>query len=627
MTKKISLFILLCLAPILQRCNENNKELEHIENVRNTYLIDLDEFEEQTEGLRDQVKRNISPALIKRAFLICREKFKAIEFIAEYYFPGTAKSINGPPIDEVEEDDPLKMSVPAEGLQVIEEFIFPEYSVVNKEKALTEIGKLLSSVHRLKKISENTAFTKPQIFEAVKLEIVRIVSLGISGFDSPIAQNSLNEAKISLQAIQKHLALLCEHKGIHELNNLNISIDHARSYLSKGDFNSFDRMEFIKNYMTPLYQEIYHYQLKLNIAFGNSSKAILLNNPNLFAPTNFNLNFFAPDASSYNSPDKIHLGRILFYDPVISGNGQRSCASCHNPSKAFSDGKSKSLAFNFKGEVKRNAPTIINAGLQSALFHDGRVMYLEDQATEVINNPLEMHSSMKIAAGKLEKSEHYVDLFKKAFPGSRNPVSDKNIKIALASFTRSLSSLNSRFDKYLREENKSLTNSEINGFNLFMGKAKCGTCHFMPLFNGLVPPAFEVSEAEVIGVPTVNDSTKIDPDLGKYLVFSAEKNKHAFKTPTLRNIELTGPYMHNGVFKSLEEVVEFYNKGGGKGLGIDLPNQTLPETKLNLSTKEKKDLVAFMNTLTDTTGMTAIPQNLPLFQDPNLNRRIIGGIY
>ena len=139
------------------------------------------------------------------------------------------------------------------------------------------------------------------------------------------------------------------------------------------------------------------------------------------------------------------------------------------------------------------------------------------------------------------------------------------------------------------------------GFNLYMGKAKCGTCHFVPLFNGLLPPDFSDTESEVLGVPADNNkkNPKLDTDEGKFLHSRSLLHKFSFKTPTLRNIGLTAPYMHNGVFKTLEEVVEFYNNGGGAGLNIAPENQTLPGDKLALSKKEMKAIIAFMHSLTD----------------------------
>jgi cytochrome c peroxidase len=154
----------------------------------------------------------------------------------------------------------------------------------------------------------------------------------------------------------------------------------------------------------------------------------------------------------------------------------------------------------------------------------------------------------------------------------------------------------------MRGDKSKLSEAEKNGFNLFTGKAKCATCHYIPLFNGLIPPFFSDTESEVLGVPKTKNKKNavIDPDFGKYLFTRSEIHKYAFKIPGLRNIELTAPYMHNGVFNTLEEVMEFYNNGGGAGLKIELPNQTLPPDKLNLSKKEIADVISFMKTLTDT---------------------------
>jgi cytochrome c peroxidase len=168
---------------------------------------------------------------------------------------------------------------------------------------------------------------------------------------------------------------------------------------------------------------------------------------------------------------------------------------------------------------------------------------------------------------------------------------------------RSLVSLNSKFDKYMRRETEQYSAAERNGFNLFMGKAKCGTCHFAPLFGGLLPPLYEEMETEILGVPKVDSTGALpDDDPGKSGFTRVPSHRYAFKTSTVRNAALTAPYMHNGVFRTLEDVVRFYNDGGGAGRGIDVPTQTLPADKLGLTKKEMKDIVAFVNSLTDTSG-------------------------
>jgi len=235
---------------------------------------------------------------------------------------------------------------------------------------------------------------------------------------------------------------------------------------------------------------------------------------------------------------------------------------------------------------------------------DSRADILENQLGEVVHNAEEMKGSLKTSVVDLKNSLQYSQLFKKAYPEEKEPVNTFTIANAISSYVRSLQSFNSRFDQFIRGNESKLSSAEKKGFNLFAGKAKCATCHFIPLFNGVTPPFFNETESEVLGVPQTKDKKKpvLDPDEGKFNFTKASIHKYAFKTPTLRNIELTSPYMHNGVYSTLEEVMEFYNNGGGKGLKIAPPNQTLPFDKLNLSKKEINDIIAFMKTLTDTTS-------------------------
>ena len=173
---------------------------------------------------------------------------------------------------------------------------------------------------------------------------------------------------------------------------------------------------------------------------------------------------------------------------------------------------------------------------------------------------------------------------------------------AISSYISTLNGFNSKFDRNIRAEEDTFTEEEKLGFNLYMGKALCATCHFIPLTNGTVPPFFSEHEKEVIGVPETAANASLDDDLGFYWRHDQklEVHKGMFKTPTVRNSELTAPYMHNGVYKTLEEVMNFYNLGGGGGMGFNLPYQTLPFDNLQLSKKEEKALIAFMKTLTDT---------------------------
>lgn len=429
--------------------------------------------------------------------------------------------------------------------------------------------------------------------------------MGISGFDSPVALLSLKEAAATLTGIQH---LVGFYKPQFEKNNtpsyqkLLHLLGTAKNYLSiNTNFNDFDRLYFITEFANPLYATIG--QLKTGIVLPNNKGRRPVNPyaESIFDMDAFDINFFSPDGQYQLTPMRVELGRRLFSDPILSETKTRSCASCHKPELAFTDGLLVARGIDGKKSLQRNTPTLWNTVLQTRQFYDSRTDMLENQLDEVVHNAAEMKGSLKKSVDDLKRDSSYKALFSQVYADQTIPISPYHIANAISSYVRSLVALNSRFDQYLHGNTAKLSEEEKNGFNLFMGKAKCGTCHYVPLFNGLVPPLFNETESEVLGVPsTANKKTMLDPDLGKYNFTKSVIHKHSFKTPTIRNVALTAPYMHNGVFKTLEQVIDFYNKGGGAGLGIAPENQTLPRDKLKLTKKEKKALIAFMHTLTDT---------------------------
>jgi cytochrome c peroxidase len=316
----------------------------------------------------------------------------------------------------------------------------------------------------------------------------------------------------------------------------------------------------------------------------------------MFSDSLFLLDFFSPNERYKVTPLRVELGRSLFYDSIFSTTAKRSCASCHNPSKAFTDGLKTPAAIQSSVTLKRNTPTLLNAVWQTKFFYDSRASTLENQLNAVVHNVDEMNGSLRESIERIRENEQYSKMFAQAYVNDAQAVTEYNIANAISSYVRSLSSLDSRFDKYMRGQGE-LTAAEKKGFNLFTGKAKCATCHYIPLFNGLVPPFFTETESEVLGIPSAPRKKMLDDDTGRFDFTKSVIHKHAFKTPTLRHIAQTAPYMHNGVFSTLEEVIDFYDKGGGLGMGIDVGNQTLPPTALHLSRSEKKNIVAFLKTL------------------------------
>jgi cytochrome c peroxidase len=544
-------------------------------------------------------QKGTSADSLQKAFLEGRRQYKKIEYLTEYFMPATTRLVNGPPLPEVEMEENTIFE--PGGFQVIEEYLFPEPDTAQQSAMLQEIARLHREIKRYALLWNATTLTDSYICDAMRLQAFRIITLGITGFDTPLSKRSLEESAMSLQTMQRHLKYytsLTQNRPAFDI--LQHQLAAAAGYLRRHpDFDSFDRMHFITQFVNPLTVSLWRWQKAEQIPFVTDIRPFRADAKTLFDEAGFDPNFYTNFPEQHLTPEKIALGQRLFFDPILSANNQRSCASCHQPDKAFTDGLAKSENIHKTGFVKRNTPTLLNVALQRGQFYDFRMATLESQVQEVIESKDEMHSSLPEACRKLQKDASYVALFQQAFPEMKDTISPVFLQNALSSYERSLLSFQSRFDLYIRGDYTQLNVQEIKGFNLFMGKAKCGSCHFMPLFNGTVPPNFTKTESEVIGIPATKAAQAIDPDMGRYAVNPLTPWKHAFKTTTVRNAGLTAPYMHNGIYTTLDEVIDFYNKGGGVGLGIGLPNQTLPFDHLNLTKDEKKALVAFIHALSD----------------------------
>ncbi|GAB4330550.1 MAG: cytochrome c peroxidase [Bacteroidales bacterium] len=280
----------------------------------------------------------------------------------------------------------------------------------------------------------------------------------------------------------------------------------------------------------------------------------------------------------------VALGRRLFYDTLLSGNYTQSCASCHAQPFAFTD-HNKQFSTGIDGlEGNRNTMAVINAGWLPALFWDGRQSSLEDQALEPVPNPIEMHLSWNEAVARLLNHPEYRSLFFDAF-GTQTVDSVLVVK-AIAQFERTMISANSKYDLYLRGEIQ-LSLAETKGFEIFFTeKGDCFHCHGTILFtdqlfhnNGL--------------------DTEF-PDPGRFGVTNNPKDLGLFRTPTLRNIEMTAPYMHDGRFATLQEVVDFYSHHVQPSATIDPLMKKVNQGGIQLTEDEKEYLIAFLKTLTDT---------------------------
>lgn len=280
-----------------------------------------------------------------------------------------------------------------------------------------------------------------------------------------------------------------------------------------------------------------------------------------------------PSGNPY-SVQKEHLGRKLFMDPLLSGSGQMSCASCHQPNYFFTERLARAIGEN-NHHLPRRSPSLLNVAFGTSFFWDGRAKTLEEQSLIPIESPDEMNLKLSELIKRLRGNPEYISLFSQAFPGEG--ITTSTIAKALATFERGLVSVNSAFDRWVSGEENAISAKAQKGFLVFNYQAKCVTCHSGWNFtNG-----------------SFADTGVTQTDLGRGKVVQLESLNHAFKTPTLRDVSARAPYMHNGSLQSLEEVVEHYNKGG-----TFVRNSTkLFIQPLNLNLEEKSELIEFLKTL------------------------------
>jgi cytochrome c peroxidase len=568
-----------------------------------TYLARLDSLDRALTLLTDPAVASV-PDRPQRAFRRARAAYKRVEYLLELEEPIRAAELNAPALAVVNEDDPTVV-IPPRGLQVIEALVFPSPGEDFIRQARTEVERARQMVGlvRADAVSRARAWELP--FQAARAEVARVVTLGLAGFDATVSKDGVLESADALRGVQEGLGvyeaamLRSDPAGWHELRR---SLEAAIAALeASSDFDRFDRFGFVTTNARAITDGLARLQRGLRLAEPSEPDPWSIGATDIYAAGAIDPRWFAPDFAPAPSPELVALGRELFFDPRLSGSQRRSCGTCHQPELAFSDGRTLALVDEGHGTV-RNTPTLLNAGLQRAQFADQRADLLELQFADVMANPREMALEPEAAARRLGTDSTMLARFARAF--GRPPeeaLTEQSLSIAVAAYVRSLEAMSSRFDRALRGDTAALTVQERRGFNLFMGKAACGTCHFAPLFGGTLPPAFLESEVEVIGVPDRSGvaPAEVDEDPGVFAIDSAPLHRHAFKTPTVRNVGLTAPYMHNGVFRTLEEVVDFYDAGGGNGLGMRLPNQTLPADSLGLTRREKRDLVSFMLALTD----------------------------
>ncbi|GAA4457375.1 cytochrome-c peroxidase [Rurimicrobium arvi] len=576
---------------------------------------------------------------LKQAIRQCRIVMKRCDIWLRYMEPLAQKQINGPLPVEWETEVFEKFEKPyrreGAGLLLAEQYLDGELVVRDTFRQLIARAVSASQVYLHDSILQRTAEFDHFLF-CNRLHLLNLASLYTTGFENADPGQVIPELHMMMSAMQSVYQHYNETYPSEALSGEYIDLyRRAVSFVSAqpGDITLFDHYTFLRDYINPLYR-LNAKRIRETHAVSHSTLDYALNKT---AESIFDKQLYegqsvkgiyvnVTDEDVLAKIDKV--GKLLFFDPILSGNGERSCASCHKSDQFFTDTTAATPEqFDHKGFLSRNAPSLINAQYNHLAMADGSHITLQDQTVGVLTNPDEMSGNVADIVSRVLSCAEYRRIFESLLPYTPHlkTVSIEHISSALTYYYGKFSEASAPFDLAMDQKTQ-LHDDARKGFNLFMGKAQCATCHFVPQFNGVKPP-FIGSEFEVLGTPSDKAYAALSKDPGRYKVNPAPETMHAFRTGSLRNSMHTAPYMHNGVFRSMDEVIDFYDFGGGQGHGLDVPNQTLSADSLHLTANEKQLLKAFLHSLTESVQPERAPHKLPVSADNRFKTRIIGGRY
>lgn len=612
------------------------------------YRNKLDRFTETEKELLQTIQAQdltteTGKAKVKEDLAKARMQLKGIDFWLRYLEPIMYKRINGPlPVEwETEVFEKFERPYKREGAGLTLAELYLEEDEIIKDSLLH----LIQASIEAKKTFQADSITvnlnsHHHFFLANRLFILNLAAIYTTGFECPEPGNIIPELLFMLQSVKEIYSNFDQSFTAYALKENYLKLyNSAIDFVGKQnrDPELFDHFTFIKDYVNPLFalnqQMIREYKV-ISSSFNDytlNDNCNSIFDKTLYRGQDVKGIYYSIDDEKTLAEIK-NVGRLLFYDPILSGNNKRSCASCHNPTEYFNDtATATDLNFDGKRALPRNTPTLINTVYNHLLMLDGKHISLEGQARDVTTNPDEMGGAQADILKKVLSCGDYNETFKgllKLTPGQKT-VTFNHIASAITLYYSDFSKYQSSFDRAMNQQDRSntlISKEAIAGFNIFMSKAQCATCHFVPLFNGVKPP-YVGSEFEVIGVPEDTSFKNINKDSGRYNINPAKETLHAFRTGSIRNAPFTKPYMHNGVFKTLEEVIDFYDAGGGVGRGLAIDNQTLSSDSLKLTIIEKKSLIAFIGSLNEDIRFEAPPQKLPSSRINQLNQRKVGGEY
>lgn len=578
------------------------------------------------EKIRGQINQN-------------RLRLKGMDFWLRYLEPISYKKINGPlPVEwETEVFEKFEAPYKREGAGLTLATLYLDEETIEKDSLAGLIRSAIRSTEPYEADSITNNLVSPNhFFLCNRLFLLNMAAIYTTGFECPDTTRIIPELRSMMEEV--YTIYTTFNNGFNNTplpDNYLTLYKEAVGFVNKQSNNylEFDHFTFLKNYINPLFslnqklikdyavvsKSYVDYSLNKNSTSIFSKELYIAQNPKGIFKRVY-------DKEVLTEIDKI--GKLLFYDPLLSANNLRSCASCHNPKQFFTDTvATTSLQFNRTELLPRNSPTLVNAQYNHLILLDGKHTSLQNQTKDVMTNPIEMGSNEKEVLEKILSCSEYKSAFKKflKYTPEEPEVTIEHISSAITFYYSKFSHFYSPFDKAMNQL-ENLDPVAKQGFNVFMGKAQCATCHFVPQFNGVKPP-YVGSEFEVLGVPKDTTFKAMSSDRGRDGINPAVETKNAFRTGTVRNAAKTKPYMHNGSLTTLNQVIDFYDGGGGAGRGLNVSNQTLSADSLHLTKTDKKNLLAFIGSLNEKIEFEEAPEKLPASKMKNLNNRKVGGEY
>ena len=575
----------------------------------------------------------------RQAIHDARVQLKRVDFWFRYLDPVQYNKVNGPLPVEWENEVFEKFEKPyrreGAGLSLAELYLDEPTPQPDSLARLIETGVLAASAYGqdsiVSQLSKSSTF-----FLCNRLYLLNLAAIYTTGFECPDSTRVIPELSAMMSGVSEIYARFNESFPTTPLREeYHTLYQRAVDFVATQpvEYSHFDHYRFIRDYINPLFamnQEMiagYRVYSTSSMDYSLEKKAQSIFSKQLYVGQNTRGIFSrVKEPSVLAEIDK--LGKLLFYDPILSGNNNRSCASCHKSGQYFTDtSRTTSLQFDGRHALDRNTPSLLNANFNHLLMADGAHISMQGQAKAVMTNPMEMGSKENEILAKVLSCPDYKKAFTRLlqYTPQEPEINFTHIASALTAYYARFSNFDAPFDSAMNQQVE-LDASAARGFNLFMSKAQCATCHFIPAFNGVKPP-YVSSEFEVLGVPADTAFTRLSDDRGRFVVNPAEETDHAFRTVTIRNADHTQPYMHNGIFRTMAEVIDFYDRGGGVGRGLSVPNQTLSSDPLHLSDLEKADLLQFISTLNEGIVFEASPRTLPASKNKLLNNRKPGGLY